>query len=115
VGAFRFARPEDGAFNLENRNQFLFVTTGGAAGANELGRLYSLKLRPYSPTRPATLEVVYNADEIVRAGGDIAISPEYLMSRASGRRAASLTGRFSSVRTRGCSTCRPTHRQGFPR
>ena len=52
VGAFRFARPEDGAFNLENRNQFLFVTTGGAAGANELGRLYSLKLSPYSPTRP---------------------------------------------------------------
>ncbi len=91
VGAFRFARPEDGAFNLENRNQFLFVTTGGAAGANELGRLYSLKLSPYSPTRPGTLEVVYNADEIVRAGGDIAISPdnldvseEYLMIQEDG-------------------------------
>jgi Bacterial protein of unknown function (DUF839) len=46
VGAFRFARPEDGAFNKKNRANFLFVTTGGAAGVNELGRLYSLDLHP---------------------------------------------------------------------
>ena len=78
VGAFRFARPEDGAFNLRNRNEFVFVTTGGAAGANELGRTYSLRLHPGNPTKPGTLEVVYNADEIVAAGGDIAISPDNL-------------------------------------
>ena len=76
LGAFRFARPEDGAFNLDNRNEFVFVTTGGAAGANELGRLYSLKLNPFSPTGRGTLEVEYNADQIVGRGGDIAISPD---------------------------------------
>jgi Bacterial protein of unknown function (DUF839) len=76
AGAFRFARPEDGAFNVRNRNEYLFVTTGGAAGANELGRLYSLELHPGHPTKDGTLEVVYNADDIVKAGGDTAISPD---------------------------------------
>jgi len=75
AGAFRFARPEDGAFVPDNPSQFIFVTTGGAAGANELGRLYSLKLNPFSPTGRGTLEVEYNADQIV-AGGDIAVSPD---------------------------------------
>jgi secreted PhoX family phosphatase len=76
VGALRFARPEDGAFNNRNRNQFFFVTTGGAAGVNELGRLYSLQLDRHDPTAPGTLSVVYNADQIVAGGGDIAISPD---------------------------------------
>ena len=91
VGAFRFARPEDGAFVPDHPNQFLFVTTGGAAGANELGRLYSLKLNPFSPTGTGTLEVEYNADQIVARGGDIAVSPdnidisgEYLMVQEDG-------------------------------
>jgi hypothetical protein len=76
VGAIRFARPEDGAFNDSNRNEFLFVTTGGAAGANELGRLYSLRLHPGNPTQGGTLTVVYNADSVIAAGGDIALSPD---------------------------------------
>ena len=29
AGAINFARPEDGAFNKRNKNQFFFVTTGG--------------------------------------------------------------------------------------
>jgi hypothetical protein len=76
AGAFRFARPEDGAFNNRNRNEFLFVTTGGAAGANVLGRLYSLRLHPGNVTKGGTLTVVYNADAVIAAGGDTAISPD---------------------------------------
>ena len=76
AGAFRFARPEDGAFNKRNKNQYFFVTTGGAAGANSLGRLYSLDLHPGNVTQDGTLKVVYNADNVIAAGGDIAISPD---------------------------------------
>ena len=76
LGAFRFARPEDGAFNKLNRDEYFFVTTGGAAGANVLGRLYSLRLHPGNVTKGGTLSVVFNADTIVAAGGDIAISPD---------------------------------------
>jgi hypothetical protein len=82
VGAMTFVRPEDGAFNPNDRNEFLFVTTGSSSGAddgvNELGRLYSLRLHPGNPLQPATLTVVYNADTVVATGGDIAISPDNL-------------------------------------
>ena len=76
AGAIRFARPEDGAFNNRNRNEFLFVTTGGAAGANSLGRLYSLKLDRRDPTDDGELTVLYNADTVIGTGADIAISPD---------------------------------------
>ncbi len=91
AGAFRFARPEDGAFNNRNRNEYFFVTTGGAAGANVLGRLYSLELHPGNVTKGGTLTVEYNADTVIAGGGDIAISPdnidvsnEYLMINEDG-------------------------------
>jgi hypothetical protein len=80
VGAMTFVRPEDGAFNSTNANELFFVTTGSSSGAddgvNELGRLYSLRLHPGNPLKPAALTVVYNADTIVAGGGDIAISPD---------------------------------------
>ncbi len=76
VNAFRFARPEDGAFNNRNNDEYFFVTTGGAAGVNELGRLYSLKLRDPDPTAKGWLTVAYNADEMIAAGKDTAISPD---------------------------------------
>lgn len=80
VGAMTFVRPEDGAFNPRNRNEFFFVTTGSSSGAdegvNELGRLYSLRLHPRNPLKRARLAIVYNADTVVAAGGDIAISPD---------------------------------------
>jgi hypothetical protein len=77
VGAFGFVRIEDGAFDKSHKDRFFFVTTGGnKAAGNELGRLYQLQLNPGDPTRPAQLRVVYNADQIVAAGGDIAISPD---------------------------------------
>jgi hypothetical protein len=87
AGAMTFVRPEDGAFNPNNRHEFFFDTTGSSSGAdegvNELGRLYSLRLHPGNPLKPATLSIVYNADTVVAAGGDIAISPDNL--DASGR------------------------------
>jgi Bacterial protein of unknown function (DUF839) len=80
AGAMTFVRPEDGAFNPTNPNEFFFDTTGSSSGAddgvNELGRLYSLRLHPGNPLKPATLTIVYNADTVVAAGGDIAISPD---------------------------------------
>ena len=80
INAMTFVRPEDGAFNPNNPNEFFFDTTGSstgtAEGVNELGRLYSLRLNPVDPIRPATLRIVYNADLVVAAGGDIAISPD---------------------------------------
>jgi Bacterial protein of unknown function (DUF839) len=82
AGAMTFVRPEDGAFNPTNPNEFFFDTTGSSSGAdegvNELGRLYSLRLHPGNPLKPATLSIVYNADTVVAAGGDIAISPDNL-------------------------------------
>jgi hypothetical protein len=82
VGAMTFVRPEDGAFNPNNPNEFFFDTTGSSSGpddgVNELGRLYSLRLHPGNPLKPATLSIVYNADTVVAAGGDIAISPDNL-------------------------------------
>jgi hypothetical protein len=80
AGAMTFVRPEDGAFNPDNPNEFFFDTTGSSSGAddgvNELGRLYSLRLNKSDPLKPATLSIVYNADTVVAAGGDIAISPD---------------------------------------
>jgi Bacterial protein of unknown function (DUF839) len=81
AGAMVFARPEDGAFNPSKDDEYFFVTTGDAPASgedtgNKLGRLYSLKLNPSDPAKDATLSVVYNADEIIAAGGDVAISPD---------------------------------------
>jgi hypothetical protein len=45
---------------------------------NKLGRLYQLELNPEDVLGPCKLRVIYNADEIIAAGGDIAISPDNL-------------------------------------
>jgi uncharacterized protein DUF839 len=80
ANAMTFIRPEDGAFNPNDRNEFFYVTTGSssgpAEGVNELGRLYSLRLHPGNPLKPATLTIVYNADLVVAGGGDTALSPD---------------------------------------
>jgi len=74
LGAFAFDRIEDGAFRPGNPNEFYFDTTGG--GVNQLGRLYRLDLNADNVLGPAKLTIVYNADQIVAAGGDIAVSPD---------------------------------------
>jgi len=80
ASAMTFVRPEDGAFNPNDPNEFFFVTTGSSTGVddgvNELGRLYSLSLHPGNVLKPATLRIVYNADTVIAGGGDIAISPD---------------------------------------
>ena len=75
VNAMIFARPEDGAFNPNEDEEYFFVTTGEGTG-NALGRLYSLQLSGADSTGPAKLKVEYNADQVIAAGGDIAISPD---------------------------------------
>ena len=75
VGAFAFDRIEDGAFRPGHSTEFYFDTTGGSTN-NLLGRLYRLDLNPDNVLGPAKLTVIYNADEIIAAGGDIAISPD---------------------------------------
>jgi Bacterial protein of unknown function (DUF839) len=92
AGAFGFVRIEDGAFSKNTRKDFYFVTTGGnQAAGNALGRLYHLRLNPGRPVRDAELSVVYNADAVAAAGGDIAVSPDnidvsnrYLMIQEAG-------------------------------
>jgi Alkaline phosphatase PhoX len=100
AGAMTFVRPEDGAFNPNNPNEFFFDTTGSSSGAddgvNELGRLYSLRLHPGNPLRPATLSVVYNADTVLAAGGDTATSPDNL----------DVSGRFLMVNEDGTTESR---------
>ena len=81
VGAFGFIRTEDGAWSKTSRKDFYFVTTGDGTG-NLLGRLYHLELNPGNPLKPATLSVVYNADQIIAAGGDVAISPDNIDTSA---------------------------------
>jgi hypothetical protein len=83
AGAFGFVRIEDGAFSKHSRKNFYFVTTGGnAAAGNALGRLYHLRLNPGQPPADAELSVVYNADQVAAAGGDIAVSPDNIDTSA---------------------------------
>ena len=77
AGAFTFARPEDASFNKRDRDEVFFVTTGDAAvPSNTLGRVYSLLLSPGDPTGTGTLTVAVNAQQVIAAGGDTAISPD---------------------------------------
>ena len=57
------------------------MTTGGStspATANSLGRIYSLKLDDDNVLDTAKLTVEVNADQVVAAGGDTALSPDNL-------------------------------------
>lgn len=75
LGAFAFDRIEDGAFRPRNANEFYFDTTGGSA-SNALGRLYHLAFDPDNVLGEAQLTMMYNADQVLAAGGDIAVSPD---------------------------------------
>ena len=108
VRAMAFGRPEDGAFNTRNNDEYFFNTTGGAIGVNELGRIYSLDLDRHDATKPATLTVEVNADAVVADGGDTALSPDnmdvsgrYLMVQEDGtaesRVAMAAKGRDGSI------------------
>ena len=82
AGAFRFARPEDSDWNNENGDQLIFVTTGESRVAdvlsddNKLGRIYELNFDEDDVTKNAKLKLSVNADKVIAAGGDTAISPD---------------------------------------
>ncbi|MEY4545052.1 MAG: hypothetical protein RL685_1247 [Pseudomonadota bacterium] len=75
VGAFGFVRTEDGAFNPQDPDEFFFVTTGSGA-SNPLGALYRMELDAQDPTGATRIELVFNANAVIAAGGDIAVSPD---------------------------------------
>lgn len=109
ANAFSFIRTEDGAWSKNSRKDYYFVTTGGDPGlGNTLGRAYHLQLNPGNPLKDATLTIIYNADQVIAAGGDIAVSPDnidtsadYLMicedGTTAGREVMASKGRDGSV------------------
>ncbi len=80
AGAFGFVKTEDGAWSKHDRNEFFFNSTGDTLSSsvigNHLGRTYRLNLNDDDITGPCTLSILYNADQIVAAGGDIALTPD---------------------------------------
>lgn len=83
VNAFGFVRTEDGTWSKTSRKDYFFCTTGSlytapgaAAPANKLGRIYHLELNPGNPLKDAKLTVLVNADQVIAAGGDTAVSPD---------------------------------------
>ena len=86
VGAFGFAKSEDGAWSKHDKNEFFFNSTGDTLNpaslpppvlpGNHLGRTYRLNFNEDNITGPCTLTLLYNADQVVAAGGDIALNPD---------------------------------------
>lgn len=82
VGAFGFAKAEDGAWSKRSLTEFFFNTTGdglnpaSAPVGNHLGRTYRLDFNEDDIVGPCTLSILYNADQVVAAGGDIALTPD---------------------------------------
>ena len=75
VGAFGFIKSEDGAWSKHEKNEFFFNSTGGLPG-NLYGRTYRLNVNEENITGPCTLTILYNADQVIAAGGDIALTPD---------------------------------------
>ena len=80
AGAFGFAKSEDGAWSKHDKNEFFFNSTGDSlnspATGNHFGRTYRLNLNEDDVTGPCTLTILYNADQVLAAGFDIAINPD---------------------------------------
>jgi uncharacterized protein DUF839 len=81
VGAFGFAKAEDGAWSKHEQNELFFNTTGDGLNAptvagNHLGRTYRLNFNEDEIAGPCALTILYNADQVVAAGGDIALTPD---------------------------------------
>jgi len=80
LGAFAFAKSEDGAWSKHDKNQFFFNSTGDsvntAAPGNHFGRNYRLDMNDDDVTGPCSLTIVYNTDLVLAAGYDISINPD---------------------------------------
>ena len=79
VGAFAFAKSEDGAWSKHDKNQFFFNSTGDSvnptSAGNHFGRTYRLDMNEDDVTGPCSLTIIYNADQIIGVA-DIAINPD---------------------------------------
>ena len=69
AGAFGFVRVEDIEFDPNAPTRSLFLGVTGGSGPNQLGRLYEVTMNPVNPIAEGTLNVIYNADDIVTPGG----------------------------------------------
>jgi hypothetical protein len=69
VGAFGFVRVEDIEFDPAAPTRSLFLGVTGGSGPNLLGRVYEVTMNPVNPIANGTLNVIYNADQIVTPGG----------------------------------------------
>lgn len=81
VRAFGLWKGEDGTWSKNDKNEFFFNTTGDGLNAplvtgNHFGRTYRLNFNEDDVTGPCTLSILYNADLVLAAGGDIAINPD---------------------------------------
>jgi len=73
IGAFRFARIEDGAYDPKDHSVLYFVTTGDDP-SNRQGRLYRVKFSLKDPiSQPAILDILFEGDR-----GDPIYSPDNL-------------------------------------
>jgi hypothetical protein len=77
-GGFTFVRIEDGAWSKTDKNTFYFVTTGSGAVStgNVLGRTYQVDFDKKNILGTTKLSIVYNADTVAAAAGDIGFAPD---------------------------------------
>jgi hypothetical protein len=80
AGAFSFVRVEDGEFDPLAPTRTFFVASTGGSAPNNLGRLYKINFNPANPAADFTMDVVYNADEIVTPGGNINAGTDWPVS-----------------------------------
>ena len=69
VGGFGFVRVEDCEFDPIDPTRGMFIGATGGFGPSNLGRLYKVNFNPRNPTADGTLDLIYNADQIVTPGG----------------------------------------------
>jgi hypothetical protein len=69
AGGFGFVRVEDSEFDPTQPTRSMFIATTGSAGPNLLGRLYEVTMNPTNPIANGTINVVFNASNIVNPGG----------------------------------------------
>ncbi|MBC8009044.1 MAG: hypothetical protein H7067_02990 [Burkholderiales bacterium] len=68
-GSFQFVRVEDAEFDPVAPTRTMFVASTGGSTVNRLGRLYKLNFNPTNPAANGTMEMIYNADQIITPGG----------------------------------------------
>jgi len=69
AGAFGFVRVEDIEFDPTAPTRSLYLGITGGSGPNRLGRLYEVTMNPLNPIADGTLNVIFNADNIITPGG----------------------------------------------